>query len=93
MVMPAPCGVFWNSAISLVSTGRGVEYATRFSVTSCLAAHGRSRRAGDPRPRERRAQPKSTHACYVASAPFHPLPARASSRKTFVDWKSVHKQP
>ncbi len=35
--MPAPCGVFLNSAISLSITGRGVEYATRFNVTSCLA--------------------------------------------------------
>ena len=37
MLMPEPCGVFLNSAISLSSTGRGVEYATRFNVTSCLA--------------------------------------------------------
>ena len=37
MLMPEPCGVFLNSAMSLSSTGRGVEYATRFSVTSCLA--------------------------------------------------------
>ena len=34
MLMPDPCGVLRNSSISLVSTGRGVEYATRFSVTS-----------------------------------------------------------
>ena len=34
MLMSAPAGVLRNSSISLVSTGRGVEYATRFSVTA-----------------------------------------------------------
>src|SRR6476659_11290118 len=34
MVTPDPCGVLRNSSISFVSTGRGVEYATRFRVTS-----------------------------------------------------------
>jgi hypothetical protein len=34
MLMSAPAGVFRNSSISFVSTGRGVEYATRLSVTS-----------------------------------------------------------
>ena len=34
MLTPDPCGVLRNSSISFVRTGRGVEYATRLSVTS-----------------------------------------------------------
>ena len=33
-LMSDPAGVLRNSSISLVSTGRGVEYATRLSVTA-----------------------------------------------------------
>ena len=34
----APAGVFWKAAISFTYAGCGVEYATKFSVTSPLLA-------------------------------------------------------
>ena len=55
IVMPVPAASCWNSAMSFVITGFGVEYATRFSVTSFepFPAWSSHRRLRPPRGRRR----------------------------------------